>query len=725
MTNYIVLVKQVPDISRIDEDAFDPVTGTLQRSKLASQINELDAGALAFAHQMRRLMGEKGKVVAITMGPDSSVEVLRYCLARGADEAVHLCDSSMAGADTWATAKTLSLAIEKIVNEKLESSDDYYIVCGMQSVDGDTAQVPAQISSQLDVPIVPYATEPLIADGRLAFRIITSMGSETVCPRSRPALISVAKYDDPLFPVFSLARSAIKRNIAVWKACDIGACELGSIGSKTQVIKIFPPPPSSRECVRYDTPAEFADCIVKSIKCEDAGSENVSDVPKYILPKLRKSEFDRSYEADEKVRAKFKLLESVLESLNITRSDEIDGDIKTKISKAVEGQINEYELDVLIDSYSHRDGSYQGPIWVVGEITNGVIVESVFELLGEARILADQLQVELGVLLIGGNSSELSKCLLDYPVDRVYHIEHVKLKHFDPCIYTAAAAWAIKNYKPQIVLYSATPIGRVLAPRVAYALDCGLTADCTSFAIGDNSMKSRTAILYQTRPALGGNIMATIITKNSFCQMATVRPGVFPVCKKSERRYGSSLPEGAGISEHEVSSGIHDLNVQENQLVRMDMDFSNIDLSLDVISCEELGEYHNLQGDVVVSGGKGLRSRDDYNALLEMLCESIASVTDAATSVGASRAAVECGFAHRAAQVGQSGTTVKPKVYIAVGISGAIQHMIGVGRANRIFAINNDPAAPIFKKCDFYMVGKAQEIIPQLCEEISKMKADR
>jgi electron transfer flavoprotein alpha subunit len=195
MANYIVLVKQVPDVSQITDNAFDPVTGTLMRSRLASVINELDTQALATANYMKAVSGDsQAKIICLTMGPPMAEEVLRYSLARCADAAVLLTDRTLGGADTWATANPLSFAIRKIAREIFKNERDYFVITGMQSVDGDTAQVPGQVAEELSVPCVAYVTDAQFKDGRFEFSRIISGGSEVVALRRRPAVITVAKY---------------------------------------------------------------------------------------------------------------------------------------------------------------------------------------------------------------------------------------------------------------------------------------------------------------------------------------------------------------------------------------------------------------------------------------------------------------------------------------------------------------------------------------------------
>jgi electron transfer flavoprotein alpha subunit len=230
---------------------------------------------------------------------------------------------------------------------------------------------------------------------------------------------------------------------------------------------------------------------------------------------------------------------------------------------------------------------------------------------------------------------------------------------------------------------------------VSYRTGCGLTADCTSFDIRDSSRTGRIAVLLQTRPALGGNVMASICTKDSNSQMATARPGVMKRLQPDESRTG--------------------------RIVRHEVQLSDNDMSLEIIRTELGTGEVNFSAEAIVSGGKGMQSRDNYEQLLRSLCDSLGDRLDTPVERGASRAAVEQGFAERIRQVGQTGTSVGPKLYIALGISGAIQHMIGIANTKTIIAVNSDPNAPIFKQCDYYIVGDVGDIVPQLIQEL---KAD-
>jgi electron transfer flavoprotein alpha subunit len=690
MSHYIVLVKQVPDVSQITDNAFDPKTGNLIRTKLPSVINELDAQALAFAHNMKRTSGDEyGKIIALSMGPPMAAEVLRYSLSRCADGAVLLTDRALGGADTWATANPLAFAVRKIVREMFGGSDDYYVVAGMQSVDGDTAQVPAQMAEELNIPCIPYATGAEYRDGQFQFTHIISGGSQVIAPRSKPCIITVAKYEYPLYASFSGVRKANQFKLTQWGADDVKATAMGVAGSKTRVIRVFPPGKTTRKCQHIHSASEMAAILKEKLAAAGQGKASSNGKEKgYVLPALRKDPFDRSYEGTEKESEDFIALAERFNELGIRDVSNINETVKEKIFESNKIHFHKKALDDMLEGYKPAQAAYTGDVWVMAEIEHEKPQSATFELTGKARALADSLNVRCGVILAGSQVRSMAQELIAAGADDVYLIEHPLLAEFDPFSYRKAVSEVIQKYKPQIVLYGATPAGRVLAPMVSYRVGCGLTADCTGLDIRDSSRKGQFAILMQTRPALGGNVMATICTKDSTCQMATARPGVMQRLPADPSRKGR-------VIEHRV-------------------ELTGADLSLDIIRTEIGHGKVNFESDVIISGGKGMQNRDSYDRLLGSICDTIKNTFKISVEKGASRTAVEQGFIERVHQVGQTGTAVGPKVYIAIGISGAIQHMIGVANTETIFAINTDPNAPIFKQCDYYIVGNAEQVIPDL-----------
>ena len=695
MSDYIVLVKQVPDVSQITDNAFDPETGTLVRSRLANVINELDAQALAFARYMKMISGDaQARLVALTMGPPMADEVLRYSLARAADQVVLLTDRTLGGADTVATANPLAYAIRRITQELLKCGDDYLVISGMQSVDGDTAQVPAQIAEELKLPCIAYVTGAEYKNHRFEFTRIISGGSQTVAAKKLPAVITVAKYEYPLFASFAGTRWAKKAPLVQWGADDIKAPLIGAKGSKTAVIRVFPPGKSTRKCTQVHDAGELARILVESFKKGDgqaAGSGKKAD-GRYILPKRRTNLFERRWEGTAKEQEDFSLLAKVLKDLNLQDINKIDEAAQEKILAVAGAGLQKKALEDMLAGVKATEPAFQGEVWVVAEHSDGVVHPATFELTGKARELADSLETTVGVCLAGENVTHMAEELIAAGADNVYAIEHPLLKEFDPTAYRKAIANAIDKYVPQIVLYAATPQGRMLAPMVSYRTGCGLTADCTGLDIRDSTRKGEVGLLLQTRPALGGNVMATIRTKSSKAQMATARPGVMKRIPPDPSRKG--------------------------KIVKHAVELTDNDVSLEIIKTELGHGQVNLHADVIVSGGKGMQSRDNYDKLVGNLTSTLGRKLEAAAERGASRAAVEQGYIGRIHQVGQTGTSVGPKLYVALGISGAIQHMIGVANSGTIVAINSDPSAPIFKQCDYYVVGVVEEVVPKLVEAL-------
>lgn len=328
--------------------------------------------------------------------------------------------------------------------------------------------------------------------------------------------------------------------------------------------------------------------------------------------------------------------------------------------------------------------SYHG-VWTIAETDRGRIRTVSYELLTRGRKLADKLGKELVSVLIGYPiNEEEARELIYRGADKVYIVSHTSLEYFIVENYANVLKSLINHYKPEIILAGATSSGRSLMPYTAVRVDAGLTADCTELDIEDG-----TGNLLQTRPAIGGNILATIKTPNHRPQMATVRPRSTRPAERDGKRSG--------------------------ELVFVDFDPEWIDgrvERLDFIKNEE--QDVNIQdADIIVSGGKGLKKAENFGTL-----KNLAGKLGAA--IGCSREVIDRGWMSYPHQVGLSGKTVTPKLYLAVGISGAIQHLAGMKTSDTIIAINKDPDAPIFKVADFGIVGDLFEVVPALCEKLGE-----
>ncbi len=345
-----------------------------------------------------------------------------------------------------------------------------------------------------------------------------------------------------------------------------------------------------------------------------------------------------------------------------------------------------------------------GDVWVVAEQHDGVLAEVSLELLGRARELADRLRSRVGAVVAGAAADVegVIPVLLDHGADVVYVAAHEELRHYLALPYTKVVAELVRRHRPETVLYGATTTGRDLAPRVASALRTGLTADCTDLRIGDHVTRERTShdLLLQIRPAFGGNIIATIVCPEHRPQMATVREGVMPMPVPEPGRSGQVVRVPVRLdADGEVGGDAGD----GDHVV-----LTAADLAVRLVGRHREPRRVDLKGArIVVSGGAGVGSREGF-ALVEELARTLGGV------VGASRAAVDAGWIGRDHQVGQTGVTVRPKLYIACGISGSVQHRAGMDQSTRILAINTDPQAPIFSVAHYGIVGDLHKVIPML-----------
>lgn len=334
------------------------------------------------------------------------------------------------------------------------------------------------------------------------------------------------------------------------------------------------------------------------------------------------------------------------------------------------------------DPLSRRGPRPADGIWVFAEQRHGRLAPVALELLGEGRRLAARLNLPVAAVLFGHQVENLAAELIAAGADKVYVVDHPALAEFVEEPYANALSALARQHPPEVILAGATYPGRSFIPRVAAVLDTGLTADCTAFDIDpDNNL------LLQTRPAFGGNIMATIITPRSYPQMATVRPRVMKKLAPDPRRQGEIIS---------VTLPGLDLPCRSRFIQTVS----------EITEAIPLGE-----AEVIIAGGRGLQDGKNFR-LLEELAHLLGG------TVGATRAAVDAGWISYQHQIGQTGKTVAPKLYIACGISGAAQHLVGMQSADFIVAINRDPQAPIFQVADLGLVGDVFEIIPALIQQI-------
>jgi electron transfer flavoprotein alpha subunit/NAD-dependent dihydropyrimidine dehydrogenase PreA subunit len=322
-------------------------------------------------------------------------------------------------------------------------------------------------------------------------------------------------------------------------------------------------------------------------------------------------------------------------------------------------------------------------VWVFIEHKGGKIANVSLELLGEGKKLANALGSKLCGMLMGDGVDHCAQEAIKYGADIVYLTESPVLNEYRTDSYAAGAIHLIKKFKPDIVIFGATTQGRDFAGTVATTIYTGLTADCTGLDIDPE-----TKLLRQTRPAFGGNIMATILCQRHRPQMATVRPKVFAMPERDDSRTGEIIREQLSMSEDQVRTKI--------------LDFAQVAETVNLVDAE-----------IIVSGGRGLGGSENF-AIMRELAELLGG------AVGASRAAVDAGWIPYEHQVGQTGRTVRPKIYIACGISGSIQHQAGMKTSEIIVAINKDPEAPIFKIATYGIVADLFQAVPMLTQEFKK-----
>ncbi len=333
-------------------------------------------------------------------------------------------------------------------------------------------------------------------------------------------------------------------------------------------------------------------------------------------------------------------------------------------------------------------------IFVYCEIDEGQVADVSLELLTKGRKLANELDCKLEAAVIGHNLKGIEKEIFSYGVDILHLADDKRLAPYTTLPHTHLVVNLFQKIKPDVALFGATSVGRDLAPRVASKMKCGLTADCTSLVIGDHkdnkSGKEYKSLLYQIRPAFGGNIIATIINPETRPQMATVREGVM------KREIFDKTHKGS-LKTIKVDELLTD-DLFPVQILERHMEKKKINIKVSPI---------------IVSGGYGVGSKENFELLYE-LAEVLGG------EVGASRAAVDAGFADHERQVGQTGVTVRPKLYIACGISGAVQHTAGMSESAKIIAINNDPKAPINQIADYSIIGDIEDIIPKMIKFYKK-----
>lgn len=355
--------------------------------------------------------------------------------------------------------------------------------------------------------------------------------------------------------------------------------------------------------------------------------------------------------------------------------------------KAAEAEPEVEEVDEEEARIRAMLAEYKG-VWVFVEQTDGEPHTVSWELLGVGAGLAEKLGVELCTIVVGENVENLCQESFAHGASKVYLMDQPVFRHYRTEPYYRAICQLVRKYKPEIVLIGATGLGRDLAGALATELRTGLTADCTGLAIDERGF------LLQTRPAFGGNIMATIMTERNRPQMASVRPHVMPMPERDDSRSG--------------------------EIIREDLEINEDDIAVKVLEVHDLRSHGDdvdiAAAEVVVAGGRGMQSKENFD-ILQTLADELGGV------VAGSRSAVEAGWIPVERQVGQTGKTIRPKIYIACGISGAIQHLVGMQDSDVIIAINRDRTAPIFEVATYGIEGDVHQVVPAITNSIREMRA--
>jgi electron transfer flavoprotein alpha subunit len=663
----LVLIKQVPETDKVK---MDPQTGTMVRSGLESIVNPLDLYAIEEALVLKERYG--AHITVLSMGPPDAERALRESLAMGCDSAILLTDKAFAGSDTWATSRVLAAAIRR-------AGEVDIILAGERATDGDTGQVGPAVAAWLDIPALTYvssleieaaplsattaarsaplsentpaattsAPSPRAAPKAIRVRRLTEEGYQVLEARL-PCLVTVVKeIASPRLPTLRGKKFARSAKIVRWGAGDLGLDPAGTglAGSPTRVTKIF-----------YPKVARNGQHIVAA---DEAGIEMA--ISHIVALFENKGILDKTSAGDASSAPSVPLAAGPSSSFALERP-----------FVGAEEQMPE-----------SAEATTKPEFWILAERRAGNLDVVSFELLARARALADSRGASLAAVVpTSFLSEEDAGALIAHGADTVIALECPFLRDF------LCEPWAevlfnlVRERKPEVFLAAATTTGRTLMPYLAAKLGTGLTADCTELAIEEG-----TGLLLQTRPAIGGNIMATIKTAHHKPQMATVRPHSMQPLSPDHERRGMVL---------RLAGGAFFVGKDSEPPVRL--------LALE----RNTEDFENLEGArVVVSGGRGLKKADNFKLIRE-LARTLGAV------VGASREAVDRGWVSYPHQVGLSGKTISPEIYLAAGISGAIQHLAGIRTAKTIVSINTDPEAPIHAVADLAIVGDLFEILPRL-----------
>ncbi|MEA2017842.1 MAG: FAD-binding protein [Campylobacterota bacterium] len=636
----ISLMKQVPLASEMRMGA----DGLMDRTKAKSIINVDCAYGLEAGLQLKS-ENPDAKLIVCSMGPPSFTESLNKALALGYDEAYLLSDRKLGGSDTYATGLAIATMLKHLGFGK-GLNEDFIIVAGRQTSDGDTAHVPSQVAENLKIPQGTFIETANLIDGKIQAKRIIEGGYQMM---SLPLPCAMSFTPTGIDPRRKSLVGALKANNS-----EIKIFSIDDIGLGTEYIGLGTPGESGSPTIVSKV------ATIKSERAEAKMSSGHGDLISSFMDNFASGK--NSLEVKEKKEKKAK-----------KKNDDLR----------------------VID---FRKGAKGIITWA--EVVKGQISRPSLELLTPARELANDLgdDTKVTTLIIGKDIGDLAKELVAYGADEVIIVDDERLEEYRILPFAETFAQVIRENKYEIALFAATTAGRELAPRIGVKTDSGVTADCTELVIGEHKHRNKETkeqviyapLLESRRPTYGESKLATII--GFVCpQISTARAGTFAVPTKDESNEG-------------IISNFTP-NLDENEFVS--------DIIETVIG--EAGGQALFDADIIVAGGRGTAS--DNMQLVKDLAQALKD-QGLNAEFAASRVMVDEGVIEYAKQIGQTGKTVRPKVYIAIGISGAVQHVAGMKESDTIVAINHNAKETIFANSDFGIVGEYEDILPELIEKV-------
>ncbi len=638
----ISLMKQVPLPSemRMGDD------GLMDRTKAKSIIN-IDCSFGLEAGLQLRAQNPDAKLIVCSMGPPSFDGSLKKALSMGYDEAYLLSDRRLGGSDTYATGLALATMLKHLGFGK-GLNENFVIVAGRQTSDGDTAHVPSQVAENLDIPQATFIETAESKDGNIIAKRIIEGGYQMMKLPMPCALSFTPTGVPPRRPTLSGAIKARNSEVTMFNIDDVG---LGT------------------EHIGLGTPGE-------------SGSPTIVSKVTTIVSERAPAKIVSGH--DEK-----KLVSDFLDNFKSGKNI-----LETKEKKAKKSKKRDESLRVI----DFRNGAKGILTWA--EVVKGQISRPSLELLTPAKDLANSLgnDTKVTTLLIGKNIGDLAKELIYHGSDEVIVVDDDRLEEYRILPFSEIFSQVIKENNYEIALFAATTAGRELAPRIGVKTDSGVTADCTELIIGEHAHRNKQTkerviyapILESRRPTYGESKLATII--GFVCpQISTARAGTFAVPDRDESREGEITNFTPKLDDSEFVTEIIETVIGEGGMAGL------------------------FEADIIVAGGRGTTS--DGMAMVKDLAQALKDQGINA-EWAASRVMVDEGVSEYARQIGQTGKTVRPKVYVAVGISGAIQHIAGMKESETIVAINSNAKESIFHNADFGIVGEYEDVMPELIEKV-------